>query len=290
MHRIRFFKPAVGLEEVVRFYAQREARLCGVDLVHPVPARAAPMLEFVFSDPFEIHWCDRPLVETTPRPVIIGLQTYRRVRLVAKRRLESFCIAFQPSGLFQLFGLPTQELTNHDFEASAVLGASVSHLQERLGACKSLQERVQIADHFLSRLCFARPYSDGVSAAANQILLLKGQTQIGGLAAQAGLSLRQFERRFAQQVGVQPKLYARIARFEAALDSKARSRTKSWTEVAQDFGYYDQMHLIHDFERFSGETPTNLLTEVERAHRALIEAVQSGRMPPNHPEAPRLLL
>jgi AraC-like DNA-binding protein len=231
MHRIRFFKPAAGLEEVVRFYAQREARVCGADLVHPVPARAAPMLEFVFSAPFEIHWCDRPLVETTPRPVIIGLQTYRRVRLVTKRELESFCIVFQPSGLFRLFGLPPQELTNHDFEARAVLGPSVSHLQDRLGAGKSLEERARIADHFLLRLRLDRPGCDGVSAAANEILLHKGQIQIGGLAAQVGLSLRQFERRFAQQVGVRPKLYGQIARFEAALDSKARSRTKSWTEV-----------------------------------------------------------
>ena len=65
-----------------------------------------------------------------------------------------------------------------------------------------------------------------------------------------------------------PKLYARIARFEAALDSKARARAKSWTDVAYEFGYHDQMHLVHDFEQFSGQTPTNLLREVERAHRA----------------------
>jgi hypothetical protein len=76
------------------------------DLVHPVPARAAPMLEFVFTDPFEIHWCDRPVVEATPRVVLIGLQTHRRVRLVMKGKVESFCIVFQPAGLFRLFSLP----------------------------------------------------------------------------------------------------------------------------------------------------------------------------------------
>ena len=79
-HRIRFLKPAAGLKDVVRFYVQREAQLRGHDLVHPVPARAAPMLEFIFSEPFEIHWCERPLVETTPRPVLIGLQTSSAAR------------------------------------------------------------------------------------------------------------------------------------------------------------------------------------------------------------------
>jgi hypothetical protein len=43
---------------------------------------------------------------------------------------------------------------------------------------------------------------------------------------------------------VHPKLFARIVRFEAALDSKARSLGKSWTDVAHEFGYYDQMHLL----------------------------------------------
>jgi AraC-like DNA-binding protein len=288
MQRIRFLKPAAGLEQVVRFYAEREARVHGTDLVHPVPARAAPMLEFVFSDPFEIHWCDRPLVEITPRSVIIGLQTHRRVRLVTKGTLESFCIVFQPAGLFRLFSLPLHELTNHDCEARAVLGPSVSRLQERLGACGSLEERAQITDGFLLRLCLARPCSDGVSAAANEILLYNGQVRIAGFADRAGLSLRQFERRFTQQVGVRPKLYARIARFEAALDSKARSQVKSWTQVAHELGYHDQMHLVHDFEQFSGETPTHLLTEVEKAHRALIDAVRLGRMPAG--QVPRFML
>jgi methylphosphotriester-DNA--protein-cysteine methyltransferase len=290
MHRIQFLRPAVGLEDVVRFYVQREAPVLGADLVHPVPARAAPMLEFVFSDPFEIHWCDRPLIEKTPRPVLIGLQTYRRVRLVTRGTLESFCIVFQPAGLFRLFHLPLHELTDHDFEARSVLGPSVSHLQERLGACKFFEERAQITDDLLVRLCLARRCSDSVSAAANEILLHHGQVHIGGLAARVGLSLRQFERRFTQQVGVRPKLYARIARFEAALDSKARARAKSWTEVAHEFGYHDQMHLVHDFEQFSGETPTKLLTEVERAHRALIDAVRLGRMSESRPEVHRLML
>ncbi|MBZ5627044.1 MAG: helix-turn-helix domain-containing protein [Acidobacteriia bacterium] len=246
------------------------------------------MLEFVFSDPFEIHWCDRPLVETTPRTVLIGLQTHRRVRLVTKGTLESFFVAFQPAGLFRLFSLPLHELTNHDCEARAVLGTSVSHLHERLGACGSLEERARVTDDYLLRVCFARSCSDGVSAAANEILHYHGQVRIAGLADGTGLSLRQFERRFSQEVGMRPKLYARIARFEAALDSKARSLAKSWTEVAHEFGYHDQMHLVHDFEQFSGETPTNLLTEVENAYRALIDAVRLGRMPAG--QAPRLML
>ncbi len=72
------------------------------------------------------------------------------------------------------------------------------------------------------------------------------------------------------------KLCARITRFQAALDSKARSRAKSWTDVAHEFGYHDQMRMIHDFEGFTGETPTQTLGLVELFFRRQIEAIQVG--------------
>ena len=57
-----------------------------------------------------------------------------------------------------------------------------------------------------------------------------------------------------------------------------------------EFGYYDQMHLVHDFGKFSDETPTNLMTELERVHQAFIDAVRLGRMHADDREAARLFL
>src|SRR5580658_741205 len=105
---------------------------------------------------------------------------------------------------------------------------------------------------------------------------MSGNVRIPGLAREAGLSMRQFERCFAQQVGVHPKLFARIVRFEAALDSKARSSGKSWTDVAQEFGYYDQMHLVHDFEGFTGGTPTDMLWKSKRFSGARMRQFEQG--------------
>lgn len=288
--RIRFLRPDAALGEVVRSYVQREAQLADHELVHPVPARAVPMVEFVFSEPFAIHWCERPLVETTPRAVIIGLQTHRRVRLVIKGTFEAFSIVFQPAGLFRLFSLPLRELTDHDYDATAVIGRSVPDLYERLGACRSFEERARVADGVLLHLLSRRPPMDPISVAANAILRWHGRVRVAALADVTGLSQRQFERRFSAQIGIRPKLYARIARFETALDLKARWAEKSWTGVAHACGYADQMHLIHDFEEFSGETPTGLLTEVERAHRAVIDAVRMGRMPATERDATQLML
>jgi AraC-like DNA-binding protein len=80
-------------------------------------------------------------------------------------------------------------------------------------------------------------------------------------------------------VGVSPKLFARIARFEAALDRMARLPQGSWTEVAHRFGYYDQMHMVHDFSRFTGETPTRTLQHFEATFEQQMTALRSGHAP-----------
>ena len=71
-----------------------------------------------------------------------------------------------------------------------------------------------------------------------------------------GLSVRQFERRFRYEIGIPPKLYARIVRFETALRSKAAAPATQWTDIAHALGYHDQMHMVHDFNSLSGDSPT----------------------------------
>ena len=96
------------------------------------------------------------------------------------------------------------------------------------------------------------------------------------MADRAGLSDRQFRRKFLQKVGMSPKLFARIARFEAALDLLARSPRGSWTEVAHRFGYYNQMHMVHEFAQFTGETPTRTLRHFEVWFEPQLTAMRSG--------------
>lgn len=265
---MRFLPPAPGLRPYVRFYVQREFSLpSNAVMVHPVAARAAPALVFEFGDRPTIHMCDRQEVTTARRSVVVGLQTYRRLRIEIRGVHESFTLLFQPSGLHRLFRVPMAELTNRDFDARAVLGASISELERQLGDCRSFEARVRAADQFLLRQSLGVQAQDCVAAAANMALLRAGQIPVAQLSHYTGLSARQFERRFALQVGMRPKLYSRIARFEAALDSKLQSPGKSWIRVAHEFGYHDQMHLIHDFHELSGEAPVAIQAHAEPLYR-----------------------
>jgi len=131
---------------------------------------------------------------------------------------------------------------------------------------------------------------DRVTRAAMSVLSRRGRIQIPALAEQACMSERQFERRFTREIGLPPKLYARIARFECALQSKALSKTESWTEITNRLGYFDQMHLIKDFREFSGEVPTNLISQLETAYEAHLEKFRSGLEAPIRITAPQLIL
>ena len=104
---------------------------------------------------------------------------------------------------------------------------------------------------------------DPVAIAANSLFASNGIHRVSAMATDSGLSPRQFERRFLAQVGVPPKLYARIIRFNAALDHKLRCPSPAWSRIANDQDYYDQMHLVHDCRAFTGESPSRFLAHLE---------------------------
>jgi len=285
----QFSRPTRCLEPFVRFYVQRDVRLGGATVVHPVPARPAPMIVFDFNDPTNILHYAQNEVQKSPRAVVVGPQTYRRLEMQLRGALDTFVIGFQPDGIYRLFSVPTSELTDFDCEAHSVLGSMITKLGERLGNAKSFAERVQFVEEVLLPRALLSGGRDGMSAAAHGIILASGRARIPDLASKAGLGIRQFERRFLLQIGMRPKLFARVARFEAELEYKARFGNRSWADVAHSFGYHDQMHMVHDFAEFTGATPSETLDQLEGVYVEQIKSLRSGGPPP--PDDPlRLVL
>jgi transcriptional regulator GlxA family with amidase domain len=89
-----------------------------------------------------------------------------------------------------------------------------------------------------------------------------GAVRVQDLAAGSCLSLRQYERRFVTEIGFTPKLFARITRFQKALDTKRTAPQRSWMSVAHELDYFDQMHMIRDFRCLSGNAPSDLFQQI----------------------------
>ncbi len=223
--------------------------------LQPVPARSPQILEFMFGTPYQVHRMDRGSTENVRPVALVGARTSRSVELILSGAVDAFTIVFQPGAFSTLFRIPAAELTNGDFNGADVLGHRIGELYARLGEVSAFPDRVRVADSCLTAI---QPVSESLGAIARSALAMiqaSGSVRVSELARRAGLGMRQFERRFDREIGVSPKLYARIIRFEAALQRRAVSPTTRWTDIAHDLGYHDQMHMVHDFTRLSGDSP-----------------------------------
>ena len=158
-------------------------------------------------------------------------------------------------------GSPSNILVNKEYNAEDLLGKGVLELWSRLAECATFPQRIRAMEEYL--LPFAARARDRtlIMKAAQYMLRCKGAVRIDDIAFHAALSVRQFERRFADEVGMPPKLFARTARFQNALDAKRFSPSRSWLAVAHELGYFDQMHMIRDFQRFGGGAPNGVLEQ-----------------------------
>ena len=266
-------RPAPALRHLIRYYYQVETHLGGRTEVQPVPARSPQAIEFTFGAPYEVRRLDRGGTRNAYPIAVIGSQTFRRVELLMHGNVDAFTIVFQPGGVSMLFSVPAEELTNDDFEGEAVLGRGLGELLRRLGDVSSFADRSRVVDAYLCAKLSGRDCISGISNAATGVLSSNGCVRVSDLAHRAGLGIRQFERRFRYEIGIPPKLYARIVRFEAALHRKAAAPLTQWTDIAHALGYHDQMHMVHDFNRLSGDTPTGICGQLDMfVHPELISA------------------
>ncbi len=97
-----------------------------------------------------------------------------------------------------------------------------------------------------------------------------GSVPIGALADEVGWSRRHLVAKFRQQVGLPPKTFARIVRFQHLLSRLTAEA--NWTRLAAECGYYDQAHMNRDFREFAGTTPTDYLTRVTSVQYSWVPA------------------
>lgn len=282
MHSIESMHASPGLQKYVRAYAQRRAAIEDVPQVARVPARLEQILEFQFHDRFEVCFDSGPRI-VTPWIAVIGPQIPSRATVLLNGKIDSFAVFFQPAGFSQIFGTPVAALSNFSDEGTAIMGQRVRSLWNELGETHHFEERVRIMEHFLYQCVGQIRVHDRMMETCNQLLTLQGKISVAELAAQARMGVRHFERTFAKRVGFPPKLYARVARFQTALDLKLAAPSRKWTDISHTLGYHDQMHMIHDFKSLGGNSPNRILGNLGDMRPAAVAAlapedVETGRI------------
>lgn len=169
-------------------------------------------------------------------------------------------VHFKPGGAYPFLGLPLNELTN-SFETLDVLwGSAGADLRDRLLAADSAAGKFRILESFLRmKLRASPPLSSAVAFAVKEIQSAAKPRPISAITEQIGISPRHFIHIFSREVGMAPKLFCRIQRFQRVLRLVETVNQVEWGDLCLACEYYDQAHLIHDFRAFSGCTPTEYL-------------------------------
>ena len=271
MHKVYSAPPAPALRQYVRAYAQREVACPSSGIVQPVTASLEHVLVFEFQGLTVIQYVNGE-EQSANSVAVVGPHTFRRADIRFVNRVETFAVFFHPLALLRLFRLPLREFVNRSFEAQDVLGQEVVQLWEVLAAQSSFEARVRVADQYLKNRSGSPSKTCPFMCSADHLFRFQGVIPVRELAHNAGVSLRQFERRFSDLLGLTPKLFARIARFQSALDAKVLTPTRPWLEIAHALGYHDQMHMVRDFRLLGGNSPVRTFEALGDARPSALAA------------------
>ena len=163
-------------------------------------------------------------------------------------------VRFRPGGLAAFTRLPMHELANQVLDLRNGLAAGAESLEYQLYDAVDFDQQASLLDRFfLSRLHSTEAHQLTLHLARQ---IASGEVNIQQVSAEAGYSIRTVDRLFRQHLGLTPRLYARIQRFQSALRLLSGTGTLSFLQVALATGYYDQAHFTHDFSAFAGMTPS----------------------------------
>ena len=168
-------------------------------------------------------------------------------------------VAFKPGGAAPFLPFPTAELQNRHVSLETLWGSLALELRDRLTSVDAPQERFSILEQWLLMRA-KRPLLWRPTLTFALGSLHTTQT-ISEVVEQTGLSSRRFIQIFQEAVGLTPKQFARVKRFQEVLRLVEKGEQIVWADLALSCGYYDQAHFIHDFQDFCGLTPRTYLAQ-----------------------------
>ncbi|HEX6041229.1 helix-turn-helix domain-containing protein [Longimicrobium sp.] len=225
-----------------------------VDPAHPLTERVLPDggVHLVFN------LGDAPAVPgTTPTACeALGARCAPSIIRMAGR-VEQVTVTLRPGGMAALLGIPAAELSAADAPLDALWGPRAAEALERMADVPVGPARVAAMETVLAeRLAAVAARPDAVAAeAVRRIEASRGRIRVRALAEGLGVSERRLEQVFHRHVGLSPKSVCRIARFRATVALLRRDPQRPWSDVAYSCGFYDQSHLVNEFQALAGLAP-----------------------------------
>jgi len=181
----------------------------------------------------------------------------RYIVLGVERGASMMGVHFRTGGAAPFFNFPLSELSGNVVELDLIWKREVLALREQLLEAPTPERKFDLLETFL--IAKARNGLDHDCAVSAALGMLHNwpALPLKELASRLGLTHKQMLARFDCRVGVTPKLASRIFRFQKAVAATAKTTTTpDWSDLAVECGYYDQSHMVHEFQEFAGLTPS----------------------------------
>ena len=164
-------------------------------------------------------------------------------------------------------------LCKDGFDGVELMGNEMNDVHNQLQEAISFAQMKIIVESFLLKHLGKLQQALPIDHVLHLLMKERGLLKIDQLASHACLSIRQFERVFQQRIGLSPKRFSRLVRFSQAWIIKEQQPGISWTDIAYQCGYFDQMHLIRDFREFAGVNPSSIESELLKSQVKIFDHV-----------------
>jgi AraC-like DNA-binding protein len=235
--------PLSGFVELM-WYQQREATSPRVEAALPEGT-----VELVF----DLENRDRPGVVIGPHSRPFAIHVHQRQCVLG--------VHFKPGGVAPFLNLPADELHNQAVSAQDIWGSTARTLRDSLNDANSIPAMFNLVERFLRMHLSSPLLHPAVSFGIGQLYRPAAMSSISGIVDAVGLSERHFAQVFREQVGLRPKMFARVRRFQQVLRQVNTTPHVDWADMAARRGYADQAHLIHEFRDLAGLSPTDYLSK-----------------------------
>lgn len=165
-------------------------------------------------------------------------------------------IVFKKGKAAPFFPFPMDEIADCVVDADLVWGCDFESLREKLLETKDIDLRFTLVEEFLVKKFHSQlELNPCVAFAVGEMTERPDSVNIARMNHKIGYSQKHFTEMFRKQVGVTPKVYLKVMRFQKAVQMISAADSINWGQISQECGFYDQAHFINDFKHFSGLTP-----------------------------------
>lgn len=252
------FSPSQLLTDFVRTYRLVHFQFSDSKQVRckAYPPKPEHCLTFYPRDVENVQYAESGKRTGRLKAVLFGQQTEVTDRYVGKDFLL-FQIVFKPGALYRITGVPSYEITNSYLDAELFFSNDIKQVNDRLNDCSSYNEMVQVVEDFLTGQIRGQTKEAHRLDVLNDLYIKSATSKtVDWLAKGSCLSVRQFERVFTARMGVTPKYFTKVVRFEKAFRMKNRNPGLDWLTIALHCGYYDYQHLVKDYKSLTLQSPT----------------------------------